>query len=189
MMLNNFNPQPTPPQARLQVQALQEKLYGRALEDRSKIFDGIYNLVFSLPVLVAATTHVLSGDGANTPGIDGITKKHIEQMGRTRFIQGLQQELKKKSYRPNHLKPKDIPKSNGKMRTLEIPTLKDRIVQKTVTLILEGIFEAGFSSSSHGYRPGLSCHTALAMIHTAITTNSVSFMRTPASRCLLSLRH
>lgn len=166
-MLNNFKLLPTRPEARLQVQAIQGKLHKWALEDPSKTFDGIYNLVHHPAVLVEAAVRVLSNKGANTPGIDGITKSIVKKMGMEKFVLEILTELKTGQYNPGHQRPVDISKPNGTTRHLKIPTLADRVVQKALTIVLEPIFEADFLSCSHAYRTGSirgipwGCHTAV----------------------------
>ncbi len=167
MTLNNFNLLPSRPEARLQVQALQKKFFERANEDPSRVFDGIYNLVYQPAVLVEAAARVLSNKGANTPGLDGITKAMIDEKGRERFILRLHKELRGKNYNPSPLRPTTLKPSNGKPRPLKTPTIADRVVQTAVVIVLEGIFEAEFLPVSHAYRTRLfhdipwGCHTAL----------------------------
>ena len=91
-----------------------------------------------------------------SPGIDGISFKDIEKRngGSQEFLTKLQESLKDRTYRPDHIKRVYIPKADGKKRPLGIPTIKDRVVQMAVLLIIEPIFEADFLDSSYGFRPG-----------------------------------
>ena len=99
-------------------------------------------------------------------GVDGVTIKEIEDApgGPEGFLAKLQEELKAKTYRPQAVLRVYIPKTNGKKRPLGIPTVKDRVVQMAVVLILEPIFEADFLEVSYGFRPGKNAHQALAAI-------------------------
>lgn len=177
MMSNDTKMLPPRPEARLQVQALQAKFYERALEDPSKVFDGIYNLVHHPAVLVEAAVRVLSNKGANTPGVDGNKKSIVNERGTEDFVLEIHKELKTRKYSPTHLRPVDIPKSNGTTRHLKIPTLADRVAQKALTIVLEPIFEADFLPCSHAYRTGTfwdipwGCHTAIFATRQGIEEN------------------
>jgi len=105
-------------------------------------------------------------DGA--PGIDGVTFKAIEGAGVELFLSQLQEELVRQCYRPQRLRKVEIPKAGGKVRQLSIPTIRDRVVQGALKLILEPIFEADFQPGSYGYRPKKSAHAAIQRVSTAI---------------------
>ena len=96
-----------------------------------------------------------NNDGA--PGIDGVTFAAIEESGRERFLKQIQDELVQHTYQPMRVRKKEIPKDGGtKVRVLSIPTIRDRVVQGALKLILEPIFEADFQSGSYGYCSALS---------------------------------
>ena len=101
-------------------------------------------------MLEAALKAVLSNAGA--AGVDGVTTEEVKSSAAA-FLDGLQQQLRDKSYRPSPVLRVWIPKADGKQRPLGIPTVKDRVVQAAVRVLLEPIFEADFNEGSYGYRP------------------------------------
>src|SRR6201993_1131106 len=108
-----------------------------------------------------------SNDGA--PGIDGVTFEAIEESGRESFLKQIQDELVQHTYQPMRARKKEIPKDGGnKVRVLSIPSIRDRVVQGALKLILEPIFEADFQSGSYGYRPKKTAHDAIERVAEAI---------------------
>src|SRR5215469_16195985 len=107
-----------------------------------------------------------ANDGA--PGSDGVTFAAVEAGGAEEFLDQLRQELVQRTYRPQKARKVEIPKGGGKMRQLSIPSIRDRVVQGALKLILEPIFEADFQPGSFGYRPKKSAHTAIQRVSTAI---------------------
>ena len=95
----------------------------------------------------------LAKQNKGAPGIDGVTFEMIETAGVEQFLESIQTELKAKTYYPERKRVKAIPKDGGKTRILSIPTIKDRVVEGALKLILEPIFEADFQPGSYGYRP------------------------------------
>jgi RNA-directed DNA polymerase len=95
------------------------------------------------------------------PGIDGVTFEAIEESGAERFLRQIREELVTNTYRPMRARKKEIPKDGGtKVRVLSIPSIRDRVVQGALKLILEPIFEADFQTGSYGYRPNRTAHAA-----------------------------
>jgi RNA-directed DNA polymerase len=107
-----------------------------------------------------------ANDGA--PGIDGVTFEAIEESGAESVLRQIRDELVTNTYRPMRVRKKEIPKDGGKVRVLSIPTIRDRVVQGALKLILEPIFEADFQAGSYGYRPERTAHAAIDRVAKAI---------------------
>ena len=145
---------------------LRWKLNQKAKNEPKFRFYALYDRVYRTDVLEAAWKHV--GKKGKASGIDGVRAEDIraEENGVEKVLTDLQEELKTKSYHPSPVKRVYIPKADGSKRPLGIPTLKDRVVQMAVVLILEPIFEADFLDCSHGFRRGRKAHDALQAIRT-----------------------
>ncbi|MFF4838436.1 reverse transcriptase domain-containing protein, partial [Streptomyces sp. NPDC001315] len=113
-----------------------------------------------------AWERVSANKGAKTAGVDAVTRRHVEEdIGELAFLEDLRSSLKDGTFTALPVKQAIIPKRNGKVRTLGIPTLRDRVAQMALKLILEPIFEVDFYPSSYGYRPGRRAQDAIAEIH------------------------
>jgi RNA-directed DNA polymerase len=120
-----------------------------------------------METLWAAYEMAKKNDGA--PGIDGLTFETIEESGAESFLRRIREELVTNAYRPMRARKKEIPKDGGtKVRVLSIPSIRDRVVQGALKLILEPIFEADFQAGSYGYRPKRTAHEAVARVAQAI---------------------
>jgi RNA-directed DNA polymerase len=115
--------------------------------------------------LVVAWDRVRSNRGSKTAGVDGKSRWHVEQrIGVMPFLEELRSEMKERTYRPSPVRERGIPKAGGKTRYLGIPTVRDRVVQMALKLVLEPIFEVDFYPSSYGYRPARRAQDAIAEI-------------------------
>ena len=151
----------------LSLQDLQQKIYGKAKAEPTWQFWGLYVHVCKMETLRAAYRMAKTNNGA--PGIDGVRFEDIEASGVEAFLEQIRDELVARTYQPMRVRRKEIPKDGGtKVRVLGIPTIRDRVVQGALKLILEPIFEAAFQSGSYGYRPKRSAHAAVERVAEAI---------------------
>ena len=148
------------------LQELRRKIYVKAKTEPSWRFWGLYVHVSKMETLQAAYRLAKKNNGA--PGIDGVTFEAIEARGVECFLQRLREELVTRTYGPQGVRRVEIPKEGGKRRGLSIPTIRDRVVQGALKLILEPIFEAEFQPGSYGYRPKKSPQEAVQRVSDAI---------------------
>jgi RNA-directed DNA polymerase len=153
------------------VSELRKKLGQKAKQEPKFRFYALYDRIYREDVLRIAATLVLSHNGA--AGVDGVTCQDLVTLDDSAwdaYIRQLHEELRTKRYRPQPVKRVYIPKPDGRMRPLGIPTVKDRIVQTAAMLILEPIFEADFLNCSFGFRPGRNAHQAIDTIRQHVTS-------------------
>lgn len=147
---------------------MQRRLYRWSTADPEKRFADLFNLVCDRRTLEHAWQRLARNRGSQTPGTDGITRRKVEEQpdGVAAFLGAIRDELRSGTYHPEAVRQRLIPKPGkpGKVRPLGIPTLKDRLVQMSLKLMLEPIFEADFHPTSYGFRPGRSTHDTLARI-------------------------
>jgi RNA-directed DNA polymerase len=147
---------------------LRKQLYIKAKQGPKYRFYALYDRIYRPDVLAAAWDLVAANDGA--PGVDGVSIKDVQNApnGVDGFLQDIHESLKAKSYRPQAVRRKMIPKANGGERPLGIPGVRDRVVQTAAKLVLEPIFEADFLDASHGFRPRRSALDALDVVEEAL---------------------
>jgi RNA-directed DNA polymerase len=144
------------------VRKLQRRLWACAKQSRTRRFHALYDRICRSDVLREAWKRVRSKRGA--AGIDGETLQAIEEIGAGQWLAEVQDALRTGRYRPSPVRRRYIPKGDGRQRPLGIPTVRDRVVQMAAKLVLEPIFEAGFSECSHGFRPRRSALEAMEAI-------------------------
>lgn len=151
------------------VLGVQRKLYQWSKANPDDQWRDMWGWLTDSRMLRCAWHRVSSNKGGRTAGVDGITVGRIRKKGEAGFLDRLQAELRSGAYRPSPARRKLIPKAGkpGQFRPLGIPTVKDRVVQGVVKILLEPIFEAQFWHISYGFRPGRSTHGALEHIRRA----------------------
>jgi RNA-directed DNA polymerase len=148
------------------LQELRRKIYLKAKADKTHRFWGLYVHVCKESTLTESYHLAKRNNGA--PGIDGMTFDDIEKDGVEIFLRNIQEELVKGTYQPVRNRIKEIPKADGKTRKLGIATIRDRVVQGAVKLILEPVFESDFQEGSYGYRPKRTAHQAIERVAEAV---------------------
>jgi RNA-directed DNA polymerase len=167
--VNTGAPQPTLSieEAEARVLEIQAKLHRWATDDPDRRFADLFNLVCDPAVLLVGWRRVRGNKGARSAGVDGETAYYVESVrGEERFLAELRASLKDRSFRPLPVRERLIPKpGSSKRRRLGIATVRDRVVQAALKLVLEPIFEATFAPCSYGFRPGRRAQDAIAEIH------------------------
>lgn len=135
------------------VRALQWTLYRCAKQEPERRFHALYGHVHRMDVLWRAWSVVVANRGA--PGVDGVSVDAVAAAGVEVFLQDLSERLRTHTYRPSVLRRVQIPKPGrpGELRPLSIPTVADRVMMTAAKLVLEPVFEAGFTDASYGFRP------------------------------------
>src|SRR4051812_30279298 len=152
--------------AELRVLKIQTKLHRWASDDPHRRFDDLFNLVTDPGFLLVAWDRVRHNKGARTAGVDGETARYIAAVrGVDGFLAELRDDLKARAFRPLPVRRRAIPKASGKVRYLGIATVRDRVVQASLKLVLEPIFEADLLPCSYGFRPKRRTHDAVAEVH------------------------
>src|SRR3954447_21355442 len=163
--LNSDASWPTAKVADARVLGIQRKLHKWASDDQQRRFSDLHNLVCDPATLMVAWRRVRGNRGSRSAGIDGQTAFQIEaRHGVERFLGKLREELRAGTFRALAVKERAIPKRGGKLRYLGIPTVRDRVVQAALKLVLEPIFEVDFQLCSYGFRPGRRTQDAIAEV-------------------------
>jgi RNA-directed DNA polymerase len=173
--------------ASIWLQELRGKIYNKAKTDKHWKFWGLYCHICKKEVLQESYRLAKANDGA--PGIDAKSFNDIEAEGVEGFLGGIRQELLERTYMPLPNRRIEIPKGNGKTRTLGIPTVKDRVVQGALKLILEPIFEADFKNCSYGYRPKRHAHQAIDRVTKSILHGLTRVVDVDLSGYFDNIRH
>ena len=170
------------------IRTLQRKLYIKAKQEPSYRFYALYDKVYRADILALAWRLVKANKGR--PGIDGIDFAAIESgEGVACFLSKIRQALQDKRYRASPVKRVMIPKADGKLRPLGIPTIRDRVVQMALKLVIEPIFEAGFCAHSYGFRPRKSAHQAIDAIAEAMWQGQTQIIDADLSNYFDSIPH
>jgi RNA-directed DNA polymerase len=150
------------------LRKLQRALYAKAKEEPQYRFYLLYDKVYRKDLLEFAYRKCKANGGA--PGVDGQSFEDIEAYGREQWLRERAEELQSKGYRADAVRRVWIEKANGGQRPLGIPTIRDRVVQMAVVLVIEPIFEADFEPEQYGYRPGRSALGAIRKVHEHLNT-------------------
>jgi len=173
--------------ASMGLQELRRKIYSKAKTEKYWRFWGLYCHILKKEVLEEAYRLAKANGGA--PGIDGKSFEDIETEGVKGFLEGIRQELLSRTYRPMTNRRVEIPKEKGKTRVLGIPTVRDRVVQGALKLILEPIFEADFRGCSYGYRPRRHAHQAIDRVTRGILQGLTRVVDVDLSGYFDNIRH
>jgi group II intron reverse transcriptase/maturase len=170
------------------IRTLQRKLYRKAKQEPACRFHALYDKVYRADILSHAYALVRAKKGS--AGIDGVTFEAIEDgEGVTAFIAELEEALRNKTYKPDPVKRVMIPKSDGSQRPLGIPTIRDRVAQMAVKLVIEPIFEADFCDTSYGFRPKKSAHDAVDDVAYAMNTGHTEVIDADLSKYFDTIPH
>lgn len=169
------------------LQDLRRRIYHKAKSEKTHRFWGLFVHVAKLDTLTEAYQQAKRNGGA--PGLDGRTFADIEAEGLEQFLEAIRDELLAGTYQPQPNRAVEIPKGEGKVRKLQIPCIRDRVVQGALKLILEAIFEADFCPNSYGYRPKRSPHQALAEVRRSLLRRMTTVIEVDLARYFDTIRH
>lgn len=171
-----------------EIRTLQRKLYTKAKQEPAYRFYALYDKVWRADILMFAYRLVRANKGS--PGVDGVNFEDIDAtIGIDKFLSELAQDLKDKTYHPSPVRRVMIPKADGSLRPLGIPTIRDRVAQMAVKLVIEPIFEADFCPNSYGFRPKKSAHDAVDEIAEALHQGYTQVIDADLSKYFDSIPH
>ena len=171
----------------IKLQYLRRRIYRKAKSEKDHRFWGIFVHMTKMEVLGEAYRQAKRNGGA--PGIDGQTFEDVESTGAESFLRSIRDDLTTGKYKPQANRFVEIPKENGKTRTLQIPCIRDRVVQGALKWVLEAIFEADFCPNSYGFRPKRSPHRALAEVRRSILRRMNMVIDVDLSKYFDTIRH
>jgi RNA-directed DNA polymerase len=178
-------------EAEARVLGIQAKLHQWAIDDATRRFDDLFNLVCDPAFLLVGWRRVRGNRGARTAGVDGQTAGYVERVrGEAAFLAELRADLKARRFAPLAVRERMIPKpGTAKRRRLGIPTVRDRVVQAALKLVLEPVFEADFKPCSYGFRPGRRAHDALAEVRHFATAGYQWVLEGDIEACFDNIDH
>lgn len=171
----------------INLQELRRRIYRKAKSEKTHRFWGMYVHITKWETLREA--YRIAKRNGGSPGIDGVSFKDIEESGLDTFLEAIREDLLRGNYRPQKNRRVEIPKGKGKVRILQIPTIRDRVVQGSVKLILEAIFEADFCPNSYGFRPKRSPHRALAEVRRSVLRRMTRVIDADLTNYFDTIRH
>lgn len=172
--MNTDAPWPMLDEAEARVLEIQTKLHQWATDGPDRRFCDLFNLVADPAFLIVAWDRVRGNRGARSAGVDGVEPRSVI-FARDTMLPMLRGDLKAGAFGPLPVRQRMIPKAGGKLRSLGIPTARDRVVQASLKLVLEPIFESDFKPCSYGFRPKRRAQDAIAEIH-QLATNSYEWV-------------
>src|SRR5947209_11281424 len=173
--------------APISLQDLRRRIYRKAKSDKTHRFWGLFVHITKTGTLEEAYRIAKRNGGA--AGMDEQSFSDIEAQGLADILRGIREDLITDRYKPRPNRRVEIPKGNGKVRTLQIPCIRDRVVQGALKLILEAVFEADFCSNSYGFRPKRSPHRALAEVRRSVMRRMSTVIDVDLSRYFDTIRH
>lgn len=173
--------------APINLQDLRRRIYRKAKSEKEHRFWGIFVHVTKIEVLAEAYRLAKRNGGA--PGIDGQTFEDVDALGVETLLQSIRDDLIAGDYKPQVNRFVEIPKGEGKTRILQIPSIRDRVVQGALKWVLEAIFEADFCPNSYGFRPKRSPHCALAEVRRSILRRMNMVIDVDLSKYFDTIRH
>ncbi|MGH7511233.1 MAG: reverse transcriptase domain-containing protein [Gemmatimonadales bacterium] len=192
-LVNTGEPWPHPDEAWPRVRRMQTKLHRWATDDPGRRFDDLFNLVYHPDFLAVAWERVRCNKGARTAGVDGVAPALIavDPDIVVAFLSDARERLKSRTFAPLPVRERMIPKpgGGGKLRRLGIPAAMDRLVQASLVLVLEPIFEADFKPVSYGFRPNRRPLDAIAEVQRFATQGYHWVFEADITACFDEISH